>query len=139
MLILQGPVRRERGCDAVGATNPSGRQLVRADDGVVQEVPAEPLQTLLWLLPSGCTDEVQAIDGGYGQLLKVDSGKRLDEWVHVEQNFDNWVSGNFPASGRHILLTHMVEQSINVMNKQNELNKQAFQEDGDGNDGGWVE
>ena len=73
--------------------------------------------TLLWLLPSGCTDEVQPIDVGYERLLKVQSGKRLDERVDVGQNLDEWASGKFPASGRRILLTHMMEQSIKIMNK----------------------
>ena len=50
----------------------------------------------------------------------MESGKRVDEWVDVGQNLDKWARGKFPASERRVLLTHMVEQSINVLNKQND-------------------
>ena len=54
--------------------------------------------TLLWLLPSGCTDEVQPIDVGYERLLKVQSGKRLDERVDKGRT---WTSGR-AASFQHL-------------------------------------
>ena len=72
----------ERRCDAVGETNPSGRQLARAGDGRVQD-PLDVCNTLLWLLPSRYTDGVQPIDAVYGRLLKVEAGKRLDGWLDV--------------------------------------------------------
>ena len=42
--------------------------------------------TILWLLPAGCTDEVQPIDAGYGRRLKFAVGQQLDMWLEHEKN-----------------------------------------------------
>lgn len=44
--------------------------------------------TLLRLLPAGCTDEIQPVDAGYGRIFKVHVDKALDKGLldadHVE-------------------------------------------------------
>ena len=41
----------------------------------------EGCNTLLWLLPPGCTEEVQPVNAGYGRLVKLEEGKTLEAWV----------------------------------------------------------
>lgn len=45
----------------------------------------EQCDTLLWLLPADCTDEVRPIDAGYGCLLKVHVGKAFKQLSRTEK------------------------------------------------------
>ena len=62
--------------------------------------------------------------------MKVKVGKWLDKWPDVGQNLDKLESGRFPASERRILLMRMVGQSIDVLNKQNDLDYKLFRKTG---------
>ena len=53
----------------------------------------EGCNTLLGLLPPGCTDEVQSVDAGYGRLVKL-VGKGLEAWHEEGDN----VEGGTPSS-----------------------------------------
>ena len=50
---------------------------------------------LLWLLPAGCTDEIQHIDAGYGHLLKVQLRKALDKWLMDADHVCGVVGGQY--------------------------------------------
>ena len=45
--------------------------------------------TLLWLLPPKCTDEVQPVDAGYGRLFNVLVGKSMDAWLLNGDNVES--------------------------------------------------
>ena len=57
--------------------------------------------TLLWLLPPKCTDEVKPVDAGYGKLLKAYLGKALDGWLLNGDNVEKLESNKRTASGRN--------------------------------------
>ena len=66
---------------------------------------SEKCNTMLWLLPPKCTDEVQPVDAGYGKLFKVYVGQALDKWLLDGDNVENWESNKLTASDRRILIT----------------------------------
>ena len=51
--------------------------------------------TLLWLLPAGCPDEIQHIDAGYGRIFKA-----LDKWMLDADHVELWKSNKLKASQR---------------------------------------
>ena len=67
--------------------------------------------TLLWLLPPKCTDEVQPVDAGYGRLFKVLVGKSLDAWLLNGDNVERWESNKLTASDRRVLITQWVGEA----------------------------
>ena len=44
--------------------------------------------TLLWLLPAGCTDAIQPNSAGYGRLFKVHVSNALDDWLLVAHHVE---------------------------------------------------
>lgn len=71
----------------------------------------EKCNTLLWLLPTKCTDEVQPVDAGYGRLFKVYVGKFLDKWLLEADHVELWESNKLTASQRRVLITQWVGEA----------------------------
>ena len=63
--------------------------------------------TLLWPLPSKCTDEVQSVDAGHGRLFKVLVGESLDAWLLNGDNVERWESNKLTASDRRVLIMYV--------------------------------
>ena len=78
----------------------------------VKRVLHEECDTLLWLLPPDTTDELQPVDAGYGRLLKVEAGKKLDEWLGKDDNLSQWETNALSAGKRRILLTRFIGEAI---------------------------
>ena len=68
--------------------------------------------TLLWLLPPKCTDEVQPVNADYGKLFKIYVGKALDGWLPNGVNVEKWESNKLTASDRRILITHWTADTV---------------------------
>ena len=72
----------------------------------------EGCNTLLWLLPPGCTEEVQPVDAGFGRLVKLEVEKALEAWLEKGDNVGTWDTNKLFASDRRILLTHWVGDAV---------------------------
>jgi len=57
-------------------------------------------------LLAGCTDEIQVVDDGFGALIKFYAQDVSDEWLSIEENWQEWCSTSLSASRRRVLLTH---------------------------------
>lgn len=79
---------------------------------------AKECNTLLWLYPGGCTDEVQEIDVGHGSLMKWEVGQRLDMWLGNGDILDRWEGNAVTASGRRVLLTKWVATAVDNIDKR---------------------
>lgn len=91
--------------------------LLLADnlDGQVQ---ADFIQTCkdvanakVWFYPPNFTDDLAPVDAGLGQQIKFWFAHYLDEWLEDDNNIDLWESGQFPASQRRILVTHILTKA----------------------------
>ena len=60
------------------------------------------------LSPAECTDQVQAIDAGFGRQLKVEVGNEYEEWLEDDDNLDKWENGKLSASDKRIMVTTWV-------------------------------
>lgn len=68
--------------------------------------------TLLWLLPTGCTHEVQGVDASYRRLVKVQLAKELNTWVLNGDKLELWESNKPTASDRRILITQWTGRPV---------------------------
>ena len=66
---------------------------------------------MLWLLPAGCTDEIQPTDGGYGRLFMVHVGKVLDKWLLDSDHVELLESNKLTASHCKLLITQWVGEA----------------------------
>lgn len=73
--------------------------------------------TLLWLLPPGCTDEVQPVDAGYGRLFKVYVAQELDAFLLDGDTVGRWESNKRTASDRRILFTKRVDRAAEKIDR----------------------
>ena len=56
-------------------------------------------------LVAGCTDEIQVVDAGFGALIKFYAQEVSDEWLAIDENWEEWCSTRLSASRRRVLLT----------------------------------
>ncbi|CAB1117355.1 unnamed protein product [Ectocarpus sp. CCAP 1310/34] len=49
---------------------------------------AKQCNTIAWLGPAECTDEVQPVDAGAGRFLKVEVGNEMDQWLDQSDNIE---------------------------------------------------
>ena len=57
---------------------------------------------LLW---TGCTDEIQVVDAGFGALVKRHTEDVQMEWIQNDDNFTEWTGKNLSASRKRVLST----------------------------------
>ena len=57
---------------------------------------------LLW---TGCTDEIQVVDAGFGALVKRHTEDVQMEWLQNDDNFKEWTGKNLSASRKRVLST----------------------------------
>ena len=69
------------------------------------------MNTLVWLLPPGCTDEVQPVGAGCGRLLKVEVGKELDLLLDQNDSLDKWDTNSISSSERRVLIARWVSNA----------------------------
>ena len=86
--------------------------------------------TLLWLLPPKCTDEVQPVDAGYGRLFKVLAGKSLDAWLLNGDNVERWESNKLTASDRRVLITQWVGEAAKQIDSDIRYRRRLFEKTG---------
>ena len=86
--------------------------------------------TLLWLLPPKCTDEVQPLDAGYGRLFKVLVGKSLDAWLLNGDNVERWESNKLTASDRRVLITQWVGEAAKQIDSDIRYRRRLFEKTG---------
>ena len=86
--------------------------------------------TLLWLLPPKCTDEVQPVDAGYGRLFKVLVGKSLDAWLLSGDNVERWESNQLTASDRRVLITQRVGEAAKQIDSDIRYRRRLFKKTG---------
>ena len=55
--------------------------------------------TMLWLLPGGCTYEIHPIDAGYGHLFMVHVRKALDKQMLGADHVELWESNKLRHPG----------------------------------------
>eukprot|EP00903_Cladosiphon_okamuranus_P021062 g19348.t1 len=88
--------------------------------------------TLLWLLPAGCTDELQPVDAGMGRRMKTGMGRQLDSWLEHGENLQQWEDGTLTASERRVLMTRWVAEVIEEINADQEYRFRLFDKTGAG-------
>ena len=86
--------------------------------------------TLLWLLPPKCTDEVQPVDDGYGRLFKVLVGKSLDAWLLNGDNAERWESNKLTASDRRVLIAQWVGEAAKQIDSDIRYRRRLFEKTG---------
>ena len=86
--------------------------------------------TLLWLLPPKCTDEVQPVDAGYGRLFKVLVGKSLGAWLLNGDNVERWESNKLTASDRRVLITQWVGEAAKQIDSDIRCRRRLFEKTG---------
>ena len=86
--------------------------------------------TLLWLLPPKCTDEVQPVDAGYGRLFKVLVGKSLGAWLLNGDNVERWKSNKLTASDRRVLITQWVGEAAKQIDSDIRYRRRLFEKTG---------
>ena len=86
--------------------------------------------TLLWLLPPKCTDEVQHVDAGYGKLFNVYVGKALDGWLLNGDNVEKRESNKLTASDRRILITRWTREAAKQIDREIRYGRRLFEETG---------
>ena len=91
---------------------------------------SEKCNTLLWLLPPKCTDEVQPVDAGYGKLFKVYVGQALDKWLLDGDNVEKWESNKLTASDRRILITQRTGEAAKKIDSDSAYRKRLFEKTG---------
>ena len=91
---------------------------------------SEKCNTLLWLLPPKCTDEVQPVDAGYGKLFKVYVGQALDKWLLDGDNVEKWESNKLTASDRRILITQWTGEAAKKIDSDTAYRKRLFEKTG---------
>ena len=90
----------------------------------------EECNTLLWLLPPKCTDEVQPVDAGYGKLFKVYVGNALDAWLLNGDNVEKWESNKLTASDRRILITQWTGEAAKQIDRNIRYRRRLFEKTG---------
>ncbi|CAM9991965.1 unnamed protein product [Pylaiella littoralis] len=94
--------------------------------------------TLLWLVPPRCTDEVQPVDAGYGRLFQVYVGKELDVFLLEGDNVERWESNKLTASDRRILLTQWIGRTAKKPDSDMRYRRRLFEKTGlASDDSGW--
>ena len=86
--------------------------------------------TLPWLLPPKCTDEVQPVDAGYGRLFKVLVGKSLDAWLLNGDNVERLESNKLTASDRRVLITQWVGEAAKQIDSDIRYRRRLFEKTG---------
>lgn len=64
-------------------------------------------KAIVYNLASGCTDEIQPVDAGYGREVKRQYGIAMAKWLLPDANLEKW-EGGMTASERRILMTRWV-------------------------------
>lgn len=90
----------------------------------------EECNTLLRLLPPGCTDEVQPVDAGCGRLAKVYVAQGLDEFLLGGDNVEQWESNKLTSSDRRILITQWVGEVVKKLNRGIRYRRRLFEKTG---------
>ena len=91
---------------------------------------SEKCNTLLWLLPPKCTDEVQPGNAGYGKLFKVYVGQALDKWLLDGDNVEKWASNKLTASDRRILIMQWTGEDAKKIDSDTAYRKRLFEKTG---------
>ncbi|CAN0033077.1 unnamed protein product, partial [Pylaiella littoralis] len=86
--------------------------------------------TLLWLVPPRCTDEVQPVDAGYGRLFEVYVRKELDVFLPEGDNVERWESNKLTASDRRILLTQWIGRAAKKLDSDMRYRRRLFEKTG---------
>ena len=60
----------------------------------------------VWNLLTGCTDEIQVVDAGFGALTKRKTEEVQQEWLQDDVHWEEWTGKNLSASRRRVLCTH---------------------------------
>ena len=63
-------------------------------------------------LPPNETDNLQPIDRGLGQHVKIYLGQLLDEWLDEDENLSKWEDNTLTASDRRILLATWFDKAV---------------------------
>ena len=97
---------------AAGVADETSRYLMIADNLDSQDATRNPpyitaldkCQTDDHKVPAGKTDQVQPVDDGLGQHLKIYVGQEEDKWLEDDENMIKWENNELTASDRRILL-----------------------------------
>jgi transposase-like protein len=77
---------------------------------------AKKVDTLVWYLPPGCTDFLQAVDAGAGALIVRLYLLCQDKWLDIDANLELWETGKLTASQRRILMTQWLGEAYDFFN-----------------------
>lgn len=97
-----------------------------------RKYPHKERKTLRWVVPAGCTDEVQAIDVGYGRLLKIYVSQQPNEWLEHGDNLKTWECNGLTTPEQRIQITRWVGASIDSINASAIYRHSLFEKTGKG-------
>ncbi|CBJ33249.1 C2H2 zinc finger protein [Ectocarpus siliculosus] len=91
---------------------------------------AKQCNTLAWLGPAECTDEVQPVDAGAGRFLKVEVGNEMDKWLDQSDNIERWETASLTASDRRVLITQWAGAAMEKLNSNQGYRHRLFEKCG---------
>ena len=110
--------------------SPSFLPSIRLDHLEFKRMLKKECDTLLWLLPPKCIDEVQPVDGGYGKLFKAYAGNALDGSLLNGDNVETWESNKLTASDRRILITQWSGEAAKQIDRDIKYRRRLFEKTG---------
>ena len=84
------------------------------------------LNTVVYLLPENHTDKVQAIDAGYGKMIKKKISEQMEKWLEKEENLEMWHDG-IPAKTRRVLMTKWAGKAWRELSSDEDFVKKLFE------------
>ncbi|CAB1121435.1 unnamed protein product [Ectocarpus sp. CCAP 1310/34] len=91
---------------------------------------AKQCNTIAWLGPAECTDEVQPVDAGAGRFLKVEVGNEMDKWLDQSDNIERWETASLTASDRRVLITQWTGAAVAKLNSNQGYRHRLFEKCG---------
>ncbi|CAB1106728.1 unnamed protein product [Ectocarpus sp. CCAP 1310/34] len=91
---------------------------------------AKQCNTIAWLGPAECTDEVQPVDAGAGRFLKVEVGSEMDKWLDQSDNIERWETASLTASDRCVLITQWTGAAMAKLNSNQGYRHRLFEKCG---------
>ncbi|CAB1106479.1 unnamed protein product [Ectocarpus sp. CCAP 1310/34] len=91
---------------------------------------AKQCNTIAWLGPAECTDEVQPVDAGAGRFLKMEVGNEMDRWLDQADNIERWETASLTASDRRVLITQWTGAAMAKLNSNQGYRHRLFEKCG---------
>jgi hypothetical protein len=90
---------------------------------------AEGKATFIYALPPTVTEAIQPIDAGFGRSVRCTVGRKLDEWLIMEENLEKWEPG-MTAGERCVLISNIAADAFKETMKDDKMQVGCFKQTG---------